>query len=54
MIFINGTLTHLQVNMEEQSGKGKKAFVFHSIINSNDLQIVQRTIVSFLDSLPDS
>ena len=47
-------LTHLQVNMEEQFGKGKKCFVFHSIITSNDLQIVQRLVIVVPDSLPDS
>ena len=50
---MNETLTHLQVNMEEQFGKGKQALIFHSIITSNDLQIVQRPVVAVLDSFPN-
>ena len=47
-------LTHLQVYMKEWFGKGKQALVFHSIITSNDLQIVQRSVVAVPNSLPDS
>ena len=51
---MNETLTHVQVNMKERFGKGKKALVFHSIITSNDLQIVQRSVVVIPNSLPYS
>ena len=51
---MNETLTHLQVNMEEQFGKGKQDLVFHSIITSNGLQIVQRSVVFVANSLSNS
>ena len=51
---MNETLTHLQVNMEEQFGKGNQALVFHSIIISNDLQMVHRSVVVVPNSFPNS
>ena len=40
--------------MEEQFGKGKQALVFHSIVNSNDLQIACGPVVDIPNSLSDS
>lgn len=48
------TLTHIQLYMKEMFGKGKKDLVFHSIITSNELQIVHRSVVAVPDSFPDS
>lgn len=50
----SATLTHIQVYMKWRFRKGKQALVFHSIINSNDLQIVKRYVVGIPNSLLDS
>ena len=50
----NETLTHLKVYMQELFGKGKKAHIFHSIIISDDLEIVQRSVIAVPNSFIDS
>ena len=39
--------------MEKQFGKGKQDYLFHPIVNSNDLQLVCGPIIVVLDSFPD-
>ena len=46
-------LTPLQANMKEWFGKGKQDIVFHSIITSNDLQILCGHVIVVSDSLLD-
>lgn len=41
-------------NHKEEIWKGKQDHVFHSIVNSNDLQLVCGPIVAIPDSLLDS
>ena len=40
--------------MKKQFGKGKQAHVFHSIVNSNDLQLVSGPVIAVPDSLFNS
>ena len=44
----------MKVIIKKQIGKGNLPHVFHSIMNSNDLQMVYGPVVAVPDSLPDS
>ena len=39
--------------MDKQFGKGKQDYVFHSIVNSNDLQLVCGPVVAVPNSFPN-